>query len=83
MLGLRQDRRNTALQLRLILLVHSNGGRWETITADFGNKPVKIFTTDTFGEPLPQLDTPPIQHSQMTTHKVDANEGFDHSSLTR
>jgi hypothetical protein len=37
MSGLRHDRHNNALQLLLSLLKRHNGGRWETITADFGN----------------------------------------------
>jgi hypothetical protein len=41
MSGLRQDRHNSALQLPLSLLERHNGGRWETITADFGIKPIK------------------------------------------
>jgi hypothetical protein len=46
----RQDRHSSALQLMLSLLNQSNGGRWETITTDFANKPSKqtVFTSDTF-----------------------------------
>jgi hypothetical protein len=83
MTGLRHDRHNnSALQLLITLLVQSNGRCWEIITADIGHKPIKTFTTDTFSEPLPTLDTPSIQHSQMPTRKVDADEGLDHSFLT-
>jgi hypothetical protein len=39
MCGLRRDRHNSTLQLLLSLVERHNGGRWETITADFGNKP--------------------------------------------
>jgi hypothetical protein len=41
MFGLREDRHNNALQLLLSLMECHNGGRWETITADFGNKHIK------------------------------------------
>jgi hypothetical protein len=41
MYGLRQDRHNSALHLLLSLIERHNGGRWETITADFGKKPMK------------------------------------------
>jgi hypothetical protein len=33
-------------------------GRWEIITADFDNKPIKAFTMDTVYEPLHLLATP-------------------------
>jgi hypothetical protein len=41
MSGLRQDRHNRALQLLLSLMERHNVGRWETITANFGSKPIK------------------------------------------
>jgi hypothetical protein len=43
--GLRHDRHNSALQLLLSLLERHNGGRWETITVDFGKKPIKSFAS--------------------------------------
>jgi hypothetical protein len=42
---LRQDMHNNALLMLLSLLERHNGGRWETITADFGNKPIKSFAS--------------------------------------
>jgi hypothetical protein len=83
MSGLRQDRHNNALQHLPTLLEQSNGVRWETITADFGNKPIKPFTSDTFMEPLPSIGAPFSQHGHMATRRVNAYEGLDHSSLTR
>jgi hypothetical protein len=47
MSAMRQDRHNSALQLLLSLMKRDNGGRWETITADFGNKPIKSFVFPT------------------------------------
>jgi hypothetical protein len=73
----------SALQFLLARLEKSTGGRKETITADFGNKPMKTIPTDTFSEPLPQLDTPHIQHSQINTRKVDADEALDYFYLIR
>jgi hypothetical protein len=35
------DRHNIPLQLLLSLMEHHNGGRWETITADFSDKLLK------------------------------------------
>jgi hypothetical protein len=43
MSGIGHDRLNYALQLLLSLLEHHNGGRWEPITDDLGNQPVKSF----------------------------------------
>jgi hypothetical protein len=83
MSGLRHDRHNSALRLLFTLLEHSNGGHWETILADFGNKPIKRFTADSFNKPHPQLDTPFNHHSHMQTRRVYVDEGLDHSSLTR
>jgi hypothetical protein len=40
MSGLRENRHNSALQLLFSLKERHNGGRYETITADFGNKPI-------------------------------------------
>jgi hypothetical protein len=78
------DRHNSALQLLLTQLEQSKEGRWETITSDFGNKHIKTFIAGTFSELLPQVDAPPIQHSQMTALRVNAYyEGLDHSSLAR
>jgi hypothetical protein len=81
MLGLRQDRHNSALQHLLSQPEQTNGGRLETNTADFGSKPIKTFTSDTFHELYPQPDTPSIHHNQMPTTRVNANECLDHSSL--
>jgi hypothetical protein len=39
MSGLRQDRHSNAMQLLLSFLEHHNGGRWGTITSDFGENP--------------------------------------------
>jgi hypothetical protein len=83
MSGLRQECHNNALQLLLTLLEHSKGGRWKTITADFGSKPSKSFTSHTFSVPLPHIDTPSFHRNQMSTRRVDAEEGLDHSSITR
>jgi hypothetical protein len=47
MSGFRPDRHNTALQLLLSLVERHNGGRWETITADFGDVLIKSFTATT------------------------------------
>jgi hypothetical protein len=47
MSGLRQDRHNNAPQLLISLLERHNAGRWDTITADSGNKPIKSFATPT------------------------------------
>jgi hypothetical protein len=59
--GLIHDRRNSALQLLLSLMERHNGGRWETITADFGNKPIKSFTSTT---PIHNpLDCHPLTHT--------------------
>jgi hypothetical protein len=45
--GLRHDRHSSALQLLLSLLERHNGGWWETTTPDFGNNPLKSFTSPT------------------------------------
>jgi hypothetical protein len=47
MSGLRHDRHNNALQLILSLMERHNGGRWETIMADFDDKPIKSLTSPT------------------------------------
>jgi hypothetical protein len=51
-----------ALQLLLSLLERHNGGRWETITADFGNIPIKSFTS------LTLIHTPLGCHPPHPTH---------------
>jgi hypothetical protein len=81
MSGPRQDRHNSALQHLLSQPEQTNGGRWETIAADSGNRPIKTFTSDTFRELYPQPDTPSIHHNQMPTTRVNANDCLDHSSL--
>jgi hypothetical protein len=73
-----------ALKL-LSLLERNNGGRWDTITADFGNKPIKPFTPPS---PLDHQDTtrlpicPPPPPTHMPIRMVDANEGNSFVSLT-
>jgi hypothetical protein len=47
MSGLKQDRHNSALQLFLAVMERHYGGRWDTITADFGNKPIKSSASPT------------------------------------
>jgi hypothetical protein len=47
MSGLKHDRHNNALHLHRSLLERHNGGRWETTTSDFNNKPIKSFTSPT------------------------------------
>jgi hypothetical protein len=80
MLGLQKDRYNDALHLLLSQLERYNGGRWETITADLGNKHIKSFASPiTINTPLdyhspPCLDTP--------TRLVAADEGTSPDSLT-
>jgi hypothetical protein len=57
-----------------------NGGRWETITADFGNKPIK-----SFGSPAPThtpLDCHPPHPIHIPTSLVVADEGLSPDSLT-
>jgi hypothetical protein len=78
---LRQDRHNGTIQLLRTLLQQSNEGRWETITAGFNSKPIQTFTTDRISGSLSLLCGSAIQHSQMTTRIVDADEGLDYSSL--
>jgi hypothetical protein len=82
MSGLRQDYHYSALQLQLTLLEQSIGGRWESITGDFGNEPIITFTAATFIDPLPQLDAPSVLRSPMTTRKRESDEGLDLSSIT-
>jgi hypothetical protein len=42
--GLRQDHCNSALQILISVLERHNGGRWDTISADFGSKPINYLT---------------------------------------
>jgi hypothetical protein len=80
MSGVRQDRHNSAIQLLLSLMEHHNGGRWKTITANFGNKPIKSFTSTT---PIHNpLDCHPPHPTHMPTRLVVAAEGLSPGSLT-
>ena len=80
MSDLRQDSHNNALQLLLSLMERHNGGRWETITADFGNKPIKSFTRTS--PTYTPLDCHPPHPTHMPTRLVDADEGLSPDSLT-
>jgi hypothetical protein len=80
MSGLRQDRHNIALQLPLTLMERHNGGRWETITADFGNKPTKSFTSPTLIHT--PLDCHPTHSTHTPTRLVVADEGLSHETHT-
>jgi hypothetical protein len=79
MSGLRQDRHNSALQLLLSLLERHNGGRWGTITADFGNKPIKSFTST---KPIYNpLDCHPSHFTHMPIRLATVDEGLSPGSL--
>jgi hypothetical protein len=62
---LREDRHNIALKLLLSLMGKHNGGRWDIVTADFGNKPIKSFASPiTINTPLDCH--PPACHNMPT-----------------
>jgi hypothetical protein len=68
MSGLQQDRTTTLYNYLLSLLERHNGGRWEAITADFANKPIKSFAS-----PIPintPLDCHPTPRTYMPTRLV-------------
>jgi hypothetical protein len=78
--GLRHDRHNIAPQLLLSLLERHNGGRWETITIDFGNKPIKSFASHTIIHT--PLDYHPPPCTNMPARFVVVDEGNFPDSLT-
>jgi hypothetical protein len=80
MSGLRHDRHNSALHLLLSFLERHNGGRRETITADFGNKSIESLTSPTL------IHTPLDFHPPLPTHMptclIGVDEGVSTDSLT-
>jgi hypothetical protein len=78
--GPRQDRHKNALQLVLSLMESHHGGRWERITADFGNRPTKQ-STSTAPIHTP-FDCHPPQLIHTHTRLVTIDEGLSPDSLT-
>jgi hypothetical protein len=62
---LRHDRHKSALQLLRSLTERNNGGRWETITVDFDNKPIKSSTSATLIHTPLTATHMPLQHVHM------------------
>jgi hypothetical protein len=83
MFGLRQASHKSALRLLLAQFEQTSSGDWETITADFVNKPTNSFIVAVFPEPLPHLEFPCTQHHHIPIRRVDADLGLDTSSLIR
>jgi hypothetical protein len=63
MSGLGEDMHSNALQLLFSLLERHNGGRWENIIADFGNKLITSFASLTI------IDTPLHCHPRAYTFR--------------